>query len=354
MAKENNMAGTNLKDMFKIWEEQTLKIAEGSEEARLAAAAIPGKEREATATTPDYPGSVSSPPTPTGSGTTGGAPSMANQTTSPNPAASIIAPSGGTGTETDDRPYLDSNPDLDNEDLMKEANAITELANSITADIINKSKRAKTAHNTPEMQLTPEVLNKLASIVAATKDGANMTKSAQVRNYINNFIGVKQAQAQQTPTMSKYAQDLQTIFNYGQEMAEYDRGVKMAEAVVNDPMFKLGQEMALEEMGAMPPVDMGVEGGDEDLTVGDVADELLVAVETGELQPEEADDILELVIEDAVGSAVPEEQAMDAPVTPEEIVEAVTELVEEGLDPDVAAEIVSELVEGGDEEELVM
>jgi len=280
------MAKVTLNTVMSDWK----KFAESkraSEHERLAGASIPGGERnsakEVPAESPEVKDKKVAP--------------TANRENTPGAESTKLAPgvealpTVGAGVAVEAKPLIDPNPTLD-----KQAERVTELANAILAGIVTHNQKTAEANkdsakekvtvegpgksekaveaapkgsgpavvktyaksttapaavpaaakeaNDLNMDLTTEVLAKIAAIVCSTEDGA-----AFVQAKLDAAIGAEKT-AEINAYMSKQAElyDSQ-VYN---AQAEYEAGVKYAEQIMNDPMFKLGQEMGMASLGADP------------------------------------------------------------------------------------------------------
>lgn len=329
--------GTTIKTILDNWANDIKKAAEASEEGRLAASSIMSEARSFASKVKDDSTVVRSPSMPE-TAEPDSAVNVSPSQLSKAPAGKILEDDDGAGVEVDKRKMVGDSIELDNQDLLKAAGSINALANSITQSILAKNAGAKNkynkqAGNREHMELTPEVINKLASIVGAINNGhgeENMRISK--RASVVNFLQKRASQHNHLAT----ARDLIAF------------GAKMAE---QDIMNKLAQELGegAEDVGVFEDT-----AGAEDITIGDVADVLAEAVDAGEIAPEEAEEIIVGIVEEAVGSGAEVEGSMDEEVSVEEVIEEVSDMVEEGiLDPDTATDIVSGIIDG-DGGELAM
>lgn len=301
------------------WREDVVKAAAASEEDRLSALTFPGDERTTsdvtptgydTVNTPAAPGTVTNPNGPQGT--------VKRQI---GEAASQIAPDGGTGVSHEERPLTDPNPVLDEQDLMKEGESVVNAANRIVKKLVTKQATNK---GTKEyMKLTPETIQKLASMTVATRDGM-------------------QGSQQYTP---------EDLFNFGVACATRDIVTKMACAIVKEAgpagLVKFAQDIGAPEDEVAKDV-LAAEGMDDDgytveeviETVQDMVDEGIIDEDTGAG-----------IIEEVAGGVQSEGDIED--VTSEDILEAIDLCVEEGeITPEDGAALASEVIaelEGGAE-----
>lgn len=355
---------TTLNSVMDDWKKFAEDSKKASEQERLAGKSIPGGERNSSREVPAGDPLVKD---------TEVAPAANRENTPgsecacPAPGVEVIQPTEGSGVAVADKPLVDPSPSLDKQ---AEASRVADLANAIVAGIYKhnasvkqaeeaKNKDAKVpaaktegptvkeskpvvatatsstapalipeaaasdkAANVLNMELTTDVLAKIAAIVCSTEDGA-----AFVQAKLDAAIG-----PDKTAIVNGYMDKQAEIYNYqmAQAQAEYDAGVKYAEALINDPMFKLGQQMGMESLGmapeGLPPA--GPEGmppaGPEGMPP------------EGGLPPE--------------AMAEPGMPGGDEDITPEDIIAALQEMVSSGeIDEATATQLVSEIMGAGGE-----
>jgi len=354
---------TTLNSVMSDWKKFAEDSKKASEQERLAGKTIPGGERNSTQEVPAGDPLVKD---------TEVAPAANRENTPgaesacPAPGVEVIQPTEGSGVAVADKPLVDPSPSLDKQ---AETSRVADLANAIVAGIYKhnvkqaeeaknkdakvpevKSEGPKTKESKPvvatatsstapaiipeaasdkaanvlNMELTTEVLAKIAAIVCSTEDGA-----AFVQAKLDAAMG-----AEKTAMINGYMDNQAVAYNekMAQAQAEYDAGVKYAEALINDPMFKLGQQMGMESLGmspeGMPPA--GPEGmppaGPEGMPP------------EGGLPPE------------AIAEpGMPGEGGAGEDITPEDIIAALQEMVSSGeIDEQTATQLVGEIMGGGE------
>lgn len=346
-----------LNSVMDDWKKFAEASKQASEQERISAQSIPGGERNSSKEVPAEDPLVKDKqvaPAANRENVPG------SDTNIPAPGVATIQPTEGAGVAVADKPLTDPTPTLDKQ---AEVSRIGDLANAIVSSIVKHNEsvkvaaEAKSVENKPaesklpaiktegpktkeakpvvanatsatapavmpdsakeaglNMELTTEVLAKIAAIVCSTEDGA-----AFVQAKLEAAIGSEKT-AMVDEYMSKQAEA------YGKQMtsaqAEYDAGVKYAEALLNDPMFKLGQAMGMESLGmapggapegglppeamaepAMPPGAEAGPGAGEDITPEDIIGALQDMVQAGELDEATATQLVGELMGGAEGGA---------------------------------------------------
>ena len=200
--------------------------------------------------------------------------------------------------------------------------------------------------NTDEIELTTDILAKIASLVISQEEGMELVQKlmakeagAEAANELVNFVNEKQAKAE----YEQGAADAQAMIN----QSIYDAGVKdtlakiaaiekksaagQALSAEDQALVKLGQELAndaVADMGgamggamggqppamppeAMPPGMPAEGGGEQEISVEELAAALDQLVSSGAIQPEDVQKILEYLAsaEGGQGGEMPPEAA---------------------------------------------
>ena len=319
--------------------EETRKSA--SEQERLANQSIPGDEKN----------KAQAVPAPEALGLSGKETDMVPASAQPS---GTDAPAGGTDTATPgEAPVVAGQsagvaPEqvpLTKGTIDQKAAEVSALANQLSARILEHNakvqKQAAAAPAAPapaaapaavvaapapenkaagsdafDLELTSDVLAKIAAIVCSTADGA-----AFVEEKIAEYIGAQEAQGWMSFLASQNAEAEKTA---AAEAEQYAAGVKTAEeliALAQDPYFKQGQMMGMDSLGMDPaaleaaaPEGVTDEGGDA-ITPEDVVGALELMVSSGELEPEQAAELLQSIMDggDAAPEATPAEVSQPAP-----------------------------------------
>ena len=166
---------------------------------------------------------------------------------------------------------------------------------------------AKTAAPTLDMELTTDVMAKIASLVLATEDGATM-----VQGLLQKSAGAEAARetiaflAEQADLAEKAA-----AWEQGRADAEaalsaqiFEAGVKQGQAQIQQhPLFKLGQAAADASMPAGGASEPDGDEGQGTLTEEDILQALQMLVQDGTLDQETAEAVLqELLVGDEGGA----------------------------------------------------
>jgi len=339
-----------------------------SEQERLAGQSIPGSERNSPATPKPADHEVNDTavtPASNRSNTPGA------ETATPTPSTPIMQPDDGAGVPVEEKPLVDATPALD----KTASNKIEQMANAIMTDIIkhNEKRAADAAKPSPakapvgkvvkdvqpdqkatkvvvapavtsdttsaglkadekaaglDMEMTTNVLAKIAAYICSTEEGA-----AFVQAKLNEGLG-----PEKTASLNLYMDGQAKAYEASvkQAEAEYLEGVKAAEAIMQDPLFKLGQQLGAESLGMDPAM------------LEAAAAEAGGAPEAGGVPPEAM----------APEGMAPEGMAPEgmAPegldeITEEDVIQGLQELVEEGkIDAETATALAARLLggEGGD------
>lgn len=336
-----------------------------SEQERLAGQSIPGSERNSSVTPKPADAEVND---------TAVAPSSNRcntpgaETATPTPSTPIMQPDDGTGVPVEEKPLVDATPALD----KTASNKIEQMANAIMTDIIkhNEKRAADAAKPSPakapvgkvvkdvqpdqkatktvvapavtsdttsaglkadekaaglDMEMTTNVLAKIAAYICSTEEGA-----AFVQAKLNEGLG-----PEKTASLNSYMDGQAKAYEASvkQAEAEYLQGVKAAEAIMQDPLFKLGQQLGAESLGMDPAM------------LEAAAAEAGGAPEAGGGVPPEAM---------APEGMAPEGMAPEGldKITEEDVIQGLQELVEEGkIDAETATALAARLLggEGGGE-----
>jgi len=235
---------------------------------------------------------------------------------------------------------------------------------------VKKAVPEKTAGEL-NMELTTDVMAKIAAIVLSTEEGAAMTEA----------ILTKQAGAAMANETLDFLAEQSEL---AERQAAYDAGVKDAEAAyiadiynqgIEDgrrnavAMFKRGQAAVDEVMSgagggekiAPEALAAGDQVGEEDITEEDVVEALNLLVAEGTLKPEEAEKVMAQLAGGAEGAAAAgmeaQAQAAESPeapggvedveISPDEVIEVLQELVQDGtLQPEEAEQVLEQVVNG--------
>ena len=231
------------------------------------------------------------------------------------------------------------------------------------------------------MELTTDVMAKIAAIVLSTEEGAALTEAiltkqagATMANETLDFLAEQSELAEKHAAYEAGVKDAEAAY-----IADiYNRGVedgrknavsmfKKGQAAVDEVMAGAGAGDAVEDMSGAAGAN-AAEVGAEDITEEDVVEALNMLVQDGTITPEDA----EQVMLQLTGGGAPAEKGAqvagdagadyagadgaagaagaDEEVTPEEVVQVLQELVQDGtLQPEEAEQVLEQIVNGGAE-----
>lgn len=207
--------------------------------------------------------------------------------------------------------------------------AKVEKAESPAKEKAEDKAEAKMAQG-PNMELTTDVLAKIAAAILSQEEGAVFVEQmlakqagAEAAQEVMNFLAAQSEAAEKQAAYAAGQADADALI----KQAIYAKGKADAQAQAKNANFeKLGQEVAdasMADLTAAQGAGMGGEGGDEEITMEDLAAALEALVSEGTLQPEEAQQIVEYIVSqeggggEAAPAAAPAAAPVAAPAAPE-------------------------------------
>ena len=173
------------------------------------------------------------------------------------------------------------------------------------------------------MELTTEVMAKVAALILSTEEGAEMAErvlakqaGAEMAQETLNFLAAQSAAAEKQAAFDAGQRDAQNLI----DRQIFEAGVKQAQAQAQAQRFyKLGQAAADASMGDMmgagaegaAPGDPAAEGGEggEEISMEDITSALEALVAEGHLKPEEAQEVMQYLTQGEGAEGDPAEGA---------------------------------------------
>lgn len=181
----------------------------------------------------------------------------------------------------------------------------------------------KKAEGLLDLQLTTDVMAKLAALILSTEEGAQMAEQvlqkqagAEMAKETLAFLAAQSEMAEKAAAWDAGQADAQALID--QQLVSH--GAELQKQAEREAMlFKLGQANADASIGDMMGgaggadagaagpaaggADAGAEGGEGEISMEDLVAALQALVEEGSVKPEEAQQILEYVTSDGAGGA---------------------------------------------------